>query len=128
MGTRCANHVTPLYPQKLALTSPTGGDRSVGMVRSRTKATEFSFFFLYQCTANTDRKFCPGDQSKQPYVCDLAHRVPQNLYSVSLSFLRAFSVSNLRHVLNLLFFLLINSLASELYMPTFRITLPLPSS
>ena len=23
VGTRCANHVTPLYPQKLALTSPT---------------------------------------------------------------------------------------------------------
>jgi len=33
--------VTPLYPQKLALTSPTGGGRSVGIVRSRTKATEF---------------------------------------------------------------------------------------
>jgi hypothetical protein len=32
--------VTLLYPQKLALTSPTGGGRSVGMVRSRTKATE----------------------------------------------------------------------------------------
>ena len=29
------------YPQKLALTSPTGGGRSVGIVRSRTKATEF---------------------------------------------------------------------------------------
>ena len=43
MGTRCANPVIPLYPQKLALTSPTGGGRSVGMVRSRTKATEFSF-------------------------------------------------------------------------------------
>ena len=42
MGTR-ADHVTPLYPQKLALTSPTGGGRSVGIVRSRTKATEFSF-------------------------------------------------------------------------------------
>jgi hypothetical protein len=42
MGTRCADHVTPLYPQKLALTSPTGGGRSVGIVRSRTKATEFS--------------------------------------------------------------------------------------
>jgi len=26
----------------LALTSPTGGGRSVGTVRSRTKATEFS--------------------------------------------------------------------------------------
>jgi hypothetical protein len=32
-----------LYPQKLALTSPTSGGRSVGIVRSRTKATEFSF-------------------------------------------------------------------------------------
>jgi len=39
--------VTPLYPQKLALTSPTGGGRSVGMVRSRTKATEFSFSLVY---------------------------------------------------------------------------------
>ena len=38
VGTRCANHVTPLYPQKLALTSPTGGGLSVGMVRSRTKS------------------------------------------------------------------------------------------
>jgi hypothetical protein len=34
-----------LYPQKLALTSPTSGGRSVGIVSSRTKATEFSFFF-----------------------------------------------------------------------------------
>ena len=46
-GIRCADHVTPLYLQKLALTSPTGGGRSVGIVRSRTKATEF-FFFLIQ--------------------------------------------------------------------------------
>jgi len=41
VGTRCADHVTPLYPQNLALTSPTGGGRSVGIVRVRTKATEF---------------------------------------------------------------------------------------
>jgi len=34
--------VTPLYPQKLALTSPTGGGRSVGIVRLRTKDTDFS--------------------------------------------------------------------------------------
>jgi hypothetical protein len=32
---------------RLALTSPTGGGRSVGMVRSRTKATEFSFSLIY---------------------------------------------------------------------------------
>ena len=46
MGIRCADHVTPLYPQKLALTSPTDGGRSVGIVRSRTKATEFFFICL----------------------------------------------------------------------------------
>ena len=40
MGIRCADHVTTLYPQKLALTSLIGGGRSVGIVRSRTKATE----------------------------------------------------------------------------------------
>jgi len=47
VGIRCADHVTPLYPQKLALTSPTGGGRSVGIVRLRTKATEFSFSLTY---------------------------------------------------------------------------------
>jgi hypothetical protein len=30
-----------LYTEKLALTSPTGGGRSVGIVRSRAQATEF---------------------------------------------------------------------------------------
>jgi hypothetical protein len=35
-----------LYKQKLALTSPTSGGRSVGIVRSRTEATEF-FCFKY---------------------------------------------------------------------------------
>jgi hypothetical protein len=33
-----------LYPQKLALTLPTSGDRSFGIVRLRTKATEFVLF------------------------------------------------------------------------------------
>ena len=40
VGTRCTYHVTSLYPRKLALTSPAGGGRSVGIVRVRTKATE----------------------------------------------------------------------------------------
>ena len=48
VGTRCADHVTPLYPQKLALTSPTGGGRSVGIVRVRTKAMEFSLITGYR--------------------------------------------------------------------------------
>jgi hypothetical protein len=32
-----------LYSQNLGLTSPTSGSSSVGIVRSRTQATEFSF-------------------------------------------------------------------------------------
>ena len=47
MGNRYADHVTPIYPQKLALTSPTSGGRSVGIVRSRTKATEFSLVYAW---------------------------------------------------------------------------------
>jgi hypothetical protein len=35
-----------LYPQNLALTSPTCGGRSVGTVRLRTKTTEFCFLFV----------------------------------------------------------------------------------
>jgi hypothetical protein len=36
MGIRYADHVDTLYSQKLALTSPTSGGRSVGEVRMRT--------------------------------------------------------------------------------------------
>jgi hypothetical protein len=40
-----------LCPQKLELTSPTSDDRSVGIVRSPTQATEFSFlvFSVFVC-------------------------------------------------------------------------------
>jgi hypothetical protein len=43
---RCADHATPSIPKNFALSSPTSGGRSVGIVRSRTKATEF---FFVQC-------------------------------------------------------------------------------
>jgi hypothetical protein len=36
-----------LHPQNLALTSPTSGGRSVGIVRSPTQTTEFSFFISW---------------------------------------------------------------------------------
>jgi hypothetical protein len=36
-----------LCPQKMALTLPTSGSRSVGIVRSRTQATEFSLVLVY---------------------------------------------------------------------------------
>jgi hypothetical protein len=41
VGIRRADHVAPLYLQKLALTSPTSGGRSVSIVHSRTQTTEF---------------------------------------------------------------------------------------
>jgi hypothetical protein len=44
MGIRCTDHATPSIRKKLALTSPTSGGRSVGVVRLRTKATEFGLF------------------------------------------------------------------------------------
>jgi hypothetical protein len=41
-----------LYPRKLALTWPTSGGRMVGILRLRTKAMEFSFF--YKLIINSD--------------------------------------------------------------------------
>jgi hypothetical protein len=43
VGIRHADHVEPLYPLKLAITSPTSGGRSVGIVRSRTQTMEVFF-------------------------------------------------------------------------------------
>jgi hypothetical protein len=40
-----SDQATLLYPQKLTLTSQTGG-RSVGIVRSRIQAIEFSYSFF----------------------------------------------------------------------------------
>jgi hypothetical protein len=42
------------YLQKLAVTWPTSGGRSVGIVRSRTQATEFGFsYYVYSCFVST---------------------------------------------------------------------------
>ena len=66
VGTRCADHTTPLYPQKLALTSPTSGGRSVGIVRSLTKATEFVCYIVYRtviifCNKSKNTKIHNGE-------------------------------------------------------------------
>jgi hypothetical protein len=45
VGTCCADHATPLYPQKSRHYFADSGGRSVGIVRLRTKATEFSLEF-----------------------------------------------------------------------------------
>jgi hypothetical protein len=43
VGIRHADYAAPLYPQTLALTSSANGGRSVGIVRSRTQATELVY-------------------------------------------------------------------------------------
>jgi hypothetical protein len=45
VGIRCADCVSPLNTQNLALTSPTSGGRSFGIVHLRTKAKELSLFY-----------------------------------------------------------------------------------
>jgi hypothetical protein len=52
---RCADHATPSTLKRLALTSPTSGGRSFGIVRLRTTATEFSFSLVMLIRAIT---FC----------------------------------------------------------------------
>jgi hypothetical protein len=49
---RRVDYATPLYLQNMAITTPTSGGRSVGIVRSQTKATElllypYSYFFSH---------------------------------------------------------------------------------
>jgi hypothetical protein len=48
LGIRHTDHVAPSIRKKLAITSPTSGGRSVGVVRSRTQTMEFVFIFLIQ--------------------------------------------------------------------------------
>jgi hypothetical protein len=45
-GISRADHATPPMRKKLSLTSLTSGGRSVGIVRSRTKATELLFIII----------------------------------------------------------------------------------
>jgi hypothetical protein len=45
-----------LYQLKLALTSPTGCGRSVGIVRLRTKTTELLLFIMYLILINNNRE------------------------------------------------------------------------
>jgi hypothetical protein len=51
VGIRHVDYETPVYPQKFVLTSLTSGGRSVGIVRSRTEATEFGIYTTDRQTA-----------------------------------------------------------------------------
>jgi hypothetical protein len=68
-GRRDPSHLPrgTLYPQKLALASPTSGGRSVGIVRPQTKANEFSLVSVipYQITLAADSSVYGNALSRQ---------------------------------------------------------------
>jgi hypothetical protein len=61
VGMRRTNHATPLYQQKLALTSPTSGSRSVDVFRSRTIATEL--LLLLSLLENSGTEYSRNNRS-----------------------------------------------------------------
>jgi hypothetical protein len=68
-GRRDPLRATPLYPQKLALTSPTSGGR--GIVRSRTNATELvSYVFTLCCMLEKreTKKTCTGTRTNESII------------------------------------------------------------
>jgi hypothetical protein len=58
-----------LYPQKLALTLPTSGSRSVSIVRLWTKATEFSFISFKYILCGGMMKTGPVRDAPQSKKC-----------------------------------------------------------
>jgi hypothetical protein len=58
--THCTDHATSFYPLKLALTRPTSGGRSVGIIRLRTEEPRSLFVALQQ------RRHCCSVQHNSP--------------------------------------------------------------
>jgi hypothetical protein len=69
--------VAPSIHKKLAITSPTSGGLSVGIVRSRTRTTEFFFFNFWSFGKGIPVEF-PG-KSDLHYVS--VYEVSQEIYS-----------------------------------------------
>jgi hypothetical protein len=59
-------------PQKSTLTSPTNDGRSVGIVRSRSKATEFVLFFCLFVGLNSETVFLAGTREPPHVIPDRA--------------------------------------------------------
>jgi hypothetical protein len=60
---------TPLYSQTLALTSPTSGGHSVGIVRSLTQATKFVLFFFCVMYLIWVLSSCNSSTTEQKPIC-----------------------------------------------------------
>jgi hypothetical protein len=72
-----ADHVAPLYPQKLALTSPTRGGRSIDIVRSRTNTTE-----LWVCEGRYFQQPCyAGNRTQNPKI-KISYKLCSSVYDI----------------------------------------------
>jgi hypothetical protein len=67
-----------LFPHKLAITSPTSGGRSVGIVRSRTQTMEFSLVFMMKCVS-ADNYFIDGEMFQWRDICEVRTYKPSIL-------------------------------------------------
>jgi hypothetical protein len=65
-----------LYPQTLALASPISGGRSVGIVRSRTQATEFFKGIVH------NEFVLAGQTVISTHCCDVLRRLRENMRSL----------------------------------------------
>jgi hypothetical protein len=71
-----------LYLKKLALTSPTSGSRSVSIVRSRTKATEFQFLLVKSCAFKNLLRLTTSITINIYY--SIVEKNMHNIYSITL--------------------------------------------
>jgi hypothetical protein len=89
-----------LYQLKLALTSPTGCGRSVGIVRLRTKTTEFSLVFSCSAICLQRPLFCEDHVGK---LCS-QKTVAFSLANVCFDILNRFLVATWTVHMNILSF------------------------
>jgi hypothetical protein len=93
VGIRCLGHETPLYPQKLALISPTSGDRLVGIFRLRAKGHGVCCFVLRSVNLLLAWSFAVAYISEpcvmDAYEYEVGRKNRSSLqYTVSILFLR----------------------------------------
>jgi hypothetical protein len=95
VGTRCTDHATPLYQQKLALASRTSGGRSVGIVRLLTESHGVCCLFYFVAIQFVSSGFallvgmwsesweqCKGAVSKHPVAWRMFDHIPGASVSV----------------------------------------------
>jgi hypothetical protein len=70
---RHADHVAPSTRKKLTITSPTSGNLSVGIVRSRTQTMEFSFSLCFLVFRIPDDGRNTGSRSLVPLWLNLQY-------------------------------------------------------